>query len=103
MLVLIGILFFSISSVYAETAEEYCKSGNAYAQQGNFSHAISDYTRAIEISTFYVKAYNNRSFAYYKLKEYDKAWSDVHRVEAIGGSVDPYFIEDLKKASGKDR
>ena len=82
-------------------AEAYNNRGHAYAGQGNLSQAIFDYTKAIGINTFYVKAYNNREIAYYKLKEYDKAWADVHRVEAIGGSVDPYFVEDLKKASGK--
>ena len=80
-------------------AAAYNNRGHAYAEQGNLSQAIFDYTKAIEINTFYVKAYNNREAAYYKLKEYDKAWADVHTVERMGGAVDPYFIEDLKKAS----
>ncbi len=80
-------------------AEAYNNRGHAYAEQGNLSQAIFDYTKAIEINTSYVKAYNNRETAYYKLKEYDKAWADVHTVEAMGGRVDSYFIEELKKAS----
>jgi tetratricopeptide (TPR) repeat protein len=76
--------------------------GHAYAIQGNLTQAIHDYTKAIESNAFYVKAYNNREIAYYKLEKYDKAWADVHTAEAIGGAVDPRFIEDLKKASGKD-
>ena len=80
-------------------AAAYNNRGHAYAEQGNLSQAIFDYTKAIEINAFYVKAYNNRGTAYYRLKEYDKAWADVHTVERMGGAVDPYFIEDLKKAS----
>ena len=84
-------------------AEAYNNRGRAYARQGNLSQAVFDYTKAIKNNAFYVKAYNNRGLAYYKLKEYDKAWSDVHTVEAIGGRADSYFIEELKKASGKDQ
>lgn len=87
----------------SKDAEAYNNRGSAYASQGHLSRAVFDYTKAIENNAFYVKAYDNRERAYYKLKEYDKAWADVHTVEAIGGRVDPYFIEDLKKASGKER
>lgn len=80
-------------------AQAHNNRGHAYAQQGNLSQAIFDYTEAIKINAVYVKAYNNRGTAYYKLKEYDKAWADVHKIEMIGGTVDPYFMEDLKKAT----
>ena len=103
IIILLGTIFLAVSSVYAETAEEYFKQGFVSYGQGNFTQAISDYTKAIGINAFYIKAYNNREMAYYKLKEYNKAWADVHAVEAIGGTVGPYFIEDLKKASGKGR
>jgi tetratricopeptide (TPR) repeat protein len=170
-LVLIGLLFLNIPTVYAETAEEYLRSGNdyfnhgnldqaiyaytkaidinsnlakaynnrgvayadegslpraiadftmaiannpkdeeaynnrghAYDAQGNLTQAIFDYSRAIRINPFYIKAYNNREFAFYSLEKYDKAWSDVHTVETIGGTVDRGFLEKLKKASGKDQ
>ena len=84
-------------------AEAYNNRGLVYAKQGNLTRAVFDYTKAIKNDAFYVKAYNNREMAYYKLKKYDKAWSDVHTVEVIGGTVDPYFIQELKKASGKDQ
>ena len=83
-------------------AAGYNNRGHAYAGQGNLTQAIADYTKAIENNAFYVKAYNNRELAYYKLEKYDKVWSDVHTVQAIGGTVDPDFIEELKKASGKN-
>jgi tetratricopeptide (TPR) repeat protein len=82
-------------------AEAYNNRGHAYAQKDNLTQAIADYTKAIDINTFYVKAYNNRELAFYMMKEYDKAWSDVHTVEKIGGAIDSNFIETLRKASGK--
>jgi len=83
-------------------AEAYNNRGHAYAEVGNNDQAISDYTKAIDINAIYVKAYNNRQVLYYKMGLYDKAWVDVHQVEKIGGTIDPNFIEALKKASGKD-
>ena len=65
MFVLIGVLFLSVSSVYAETAEEYWNSGNTCYKQGNLSQAISDFTKVIEINPNYAEAYNNRGLAYY--------------------------------------
>jgi tetratricopeptide (TPR) repeat protein len=84
-------------------AEAYNNRGHAYEEKGNLTQAVFDYTHAIENNTFYVKAYNNRMYVYYQLKEYDKAWADVHTVEAIGGPQDLNFIQDLKRASGKDK
>ena len=94
--VLIGVLFLGVFSVYAETAEEYFKSGYAYYNQGDFSKAISDCTKAIEINPNLADAYNNRGVAYYGEKEYDKAWADVHKVEKLGQAVNPEFLKMLK-------
>jgi len=87
----------------SKDAEAYNNRGHAYAQQGDFLQAIHDYTKAIDINAIYVKAYNNREIAYYRMEQYDKAWADVHKVEKIGGVIDPKFIELLRKASGKDQ
>jgi len=136
-IVLIGVLFFlSVSSVYAETAEEYYNSGNAYYKQGKYDQAIVEYTKAIEINPNlaevynnragvyihkgnyeqaildctkaielkpnYAYAYNNRATAYYDNTEYADAWVDVHKVEELGQAVDPEFLSELKKASGRE-
>ena len=134
---LIGGLFLSVSSVNAETAEEYYRLGNDFYDQNNFTLAIYDYTKAIEIDpknsyaytnrglAFYYQdnftqaisdftkaieinlknsdAYNNRGLAYCRVKEYDKAWTDVHKIEKLGGVVEPGFLKMLKKVSGRDR
>jgi tetratricopeptide (TPR) repeat protein len=102
MFVLIGILFLSISSVYAETAEEYYNSGNDNKDQGNYAQAISDYTKAIEIDPHNEVSYNNRALVYYYEKEYDKAWADAHKIEELGYPVEPEFLKMLKEASGRE-
>lgn len=103
ILVLIGVLFLSISSVYAETAEEYVRSGRIHGLRGNFTQAISDFTKAIEINPNYADAYYFRAVLYNKLKDYDKAWQDVHKAEDLGYKFDFQLLEDLKKASGRDK
>lgn len=85
-------------------SEAYSNRGIAYALQGNLAQAISDYTKHIEINPYDAKGYSNRGVAYYAIKEYDKAWLDVHKAEGLElYVVDPGFLKELKKASGRDR
>jgi hypothetical protein len=37
------------------------------------------------------------------MKEYDKAWLDVHKAEGSGCAVNPEFINALRKASKRDK
>ncbi len=84
-------------------AEVYLNRGLSYVDQGSFAQAISDFTKAIEIKPSFTDAYYNRSVVYcYSLKEYNKAWADVHKLKELGYIVDPKFIVDLKKLSGKN-
>ncbi len=82
-------------------AEAFNNRGLAYAHQGDWAKAILDYTRAIKINAFYIKAYNNREQANFSLKHYDKVWSDVHTVQAIGGKTDPDFIQQLQSVTAQ--
>ena len=84
----------------------YTRRGDIYYEAGNLPQAISDYTKAIELAPgdfLYLK----RAKFYYEAKEYDKAWADVHQVEssalAVKAKVDPKFLNDLKKASGRNQ
>lgn len=83
--------------------DAYCNLGLVYGRQGNFPRAVFDLTKAIEISPKYARAYANRAVAYFEEKEYDKAWADVHKAKELGSAVNPEFLEDLKKDSGRDR
>ena len=90
MFVLMGVLFLSISSVYAKTAEEYLQIGNAYYHQGNVPQAISAYTQAIEINPSFADAYENRGLAYVRQHtNYAQAISDF--TKAI--EINPNYAE----------
>ena len=64
VLVLIGIIFLGISSVYAQTAGEDLQNGNDALKRGDFDQAIFEYTKAIDINPRLAKAYDNRGVAY---------------------------------------
>ena len=102
-LVFIGVLFLIASSAYAETAEEYYNRGLVYCREDNFTQAITEFARALEINPHLVEAYINRVSVYYVIKEYNNAWIDVHKVEMLGYAVNPGLLKELKKASGKDK
>ncbi len=84
-------------------APAYNYRGLAYASQGNFKQSISESTKAIEIDPNYAVVYNNRGLDYYMIKEYDKAWADVHKAQVLGYAVDPVFLNALKKVTGRDK
>lgn len=76
MFVLTGILFLSVSSAYAATAEEYYNSGNSNYKQSKYDEAISDYTKAVARNPNLAQAYNNRGGAYIQKGNYDLAILD---------------------------
>ena len=81
--VLIVVLFLSVPSVYAKAAYEYYNRGIDYAGQGNFSQAVSEYTKAIEIDSNFADAYYNRGIAYYNQRNLPQAISDFTKVIEI--------------------
>ncbi|MFA5337587.1 MAG: ankyrin repeat domain-containing protein [Candidatus Omnitrophota bacterium] len=82
---------------------DYSGRGVVYAQKGEDDLAIADYTKALEIDPGNIEAYSNRALTYYRKGEYDKAWEDVHKAESLGVKIGSKFLEDLKKASGRDK
>jgi len=72
------------------------------ADTSNETKALSDYNKAIEVNPADRQAYLERAMCYSSLKEFDKAWADIHKVEQSGINIDPWYIDTLKKASGRD-
>jgi len=83
--------------------EAYTDLGLLYAKKGNLPQALSYYSKAIEISPQNAPAYNNRAILYYQLKQYDKAWGDVHQLEALGATINPQLLGALKQITGQDK
>jgi len=82
--------------------EAYYGRGLAYGRKGEFDKAIADFTSVMIFDPGFAAVYNDRAATYCAKKEYNKAWQDVHNAEKLGYKVDPDFLIDLKKASGKE-
>ena len=63
--------------------------------------AIADCTKALEINPKDAMAYQYRAMSFSMKKEFDKAWEDVHKAESLNFKFDPKFLDDLRKASGR--
>lgn len=92
-----------LNSASPKTEEQYLHDADFHIIEGNYPQVVFNLTKAIEINPNNAVAYDGRAFAYYFIKEYDKAWSDVHKAEALKFYVFPEFLESLKKASGRDK
>jgi len=69
-------------------ARPYYNRGDIYQNQGNFSQALSDYTKAIDIDPTFVQAYNNRGLIYDNQGDFSGAISDYNK--AI--EIDPQHV-----------
>jgi tetratricopeptide (TPR) repeat protein len=80
----------------------YKSRGNSYLSMGKYDQAISDFNKAMEIIPSDAPAYYLRGKAYYFKKEYDKSWEDVNKAQNLGLKIPPKFLDDLRKASGRE-
>lgn len=89
-LILSLLLFFLlVSPVHAdeELVRVYFEQGNTYFDKRMDSHAIEDYTKALDLDPGQVKAIYNRGLAYKRAKEYDAAHRDFKKVCALGSQA----------------
>jgi len=84
-------------------ADVYNNRGIAYGGKGQYDQAILNFNKALEINPGYADAYYNRGIVYYSKKEYAKSWDDIKKAQDLGGQIPPKFLEDLRKASGRQK
>ncbi|MFH0795732.1 MAG: tetratricopeptide repeat protein [Candidatus Omnitrophota bacterium] len=84
-------------------ADAYYNRGMVYWNKSDSDKAIVDFDQAISLNPNYADAYFNRGVAYFIGKNYDKSWEDVHKVQSLGFHINPAFIEELRKASGRNK
>jgi len=91
----------------AESAEkqekESVKKGTVYLDREVYDEAITEFTKAIEINPKDASAYHSRALANFFNKDYDLAWQDVRKAQALGYDVGTEFLEELKQASAQEQ
>ncbi len=77
--------------------------GAAKAHLGDYSGALTDYNKAIEINSSYVDAYYNRGVLRENIKDYSGALADYTKAIEINPSyADAYYSRGLVKANSKE-
>jgi tetratricopeptide (TPR) repeat protein len=95
--------YTAVLLVDPKDARAYCNRGNAYIEKGQYDKAISDYNKALEINSKDPQVFFNRAVAYYSTREYDKSWADIKKAQGLRYQVPPDFLDDLRKASGREK
>ena len=81
----------------------YCNLGIAYISKEDYDRALLNYSKAIDVNPHNMLAYYYRALVYYEKKDYANSWNDVNLADSLGMPIDPKFLDDLKKASGRER
>jgi tetratricopeptide (TPR) repeat protein len=86
----------------------YVNRGRAYLDSSVLNEdahdsAIKDYTKAIELDPNDAEIYNSRGEAFFHKGEFDKVWADLHKAEELGYKGTFKFLDNLKKASGREK
>ncbi|MEI8012953.1 MAG: tetratricopeptide repeat protein, partial [Candidatus Omnitrophota bacterium] len=64
--------------------EAYVNRGSSFHSKGDLSRAMADYDEAVALKFTSPQFIQNRAALFYDMKEYDKAWADVHKAEELG-------------------
>ena len=84
-----------------DAAAHYSR-GNIYADKSNYEKAVIDYSMAIEINPQMGKIYYSQAVCYWKLRDFDKAWVDVKKADALGAVMDQRFIFALRMDTARN-
>ena len=84
-------------------AGAYETRGGIYSRREQYDQAISDFNKALEIDPSLAEACFSQGRAYYFKKEYDKSWEDIRKAQDLGYKIPAEFLDDLRRASGKNK
>ena len=100
-LFLLSVLLVTVS--FGQTAEEYYNQGYAKFESKDYSGAIADYTKAIELNPKYTFVYYNRGLAKNLLKDFRGAKVDFTKaIEIDPADAKLYGNRGIAKANLKD-
>ncbi len=69
--------------------------------QAEYAKAVEYFSLAIALAPLDSHHLNNRASVYLNLRQYDKAWDDIHKVQEMGGETSPVLLQMLKSQSGR--
>ncbi len=78
----------------SQTAEQHKNTGDDKFSRKNFTGAIVDYTKAIEMKPDYASAYSGRGLSYYNIAEYNKSLEDLNT--AITMNINYFLAYDTR-------
>ncbi|KQC08076.1 MAG: hypothetical protein APR62_05440 [Smithella sp. SDB] len=87
--IILIVVLLKVFGLLFPDADTYVNKGNSYAQNGEYTKAIIDYNKAIELNYKHAPAYYLRGVAYGNLKNYAKETADYNNVLAL----DPKLIQ----------
>lgn len=88
--------------LYPKHAGFYNARGLSYFEKGDYDLAITDYSEAIRLDPEDVQVRINRCEAYAAKGDYDKAWEDMKICRMLDAEINPVFLVELRKASGRE-
>jgi tetratricopeptide (TPR) repeat protein len=84
-------------------AAAYETRGVTHSHREQYDQAIADFNKALEIDPSFAEAYFGRGRVYYFKKEYNSSWQDIKKAQDLGYKISSEFLDDLRKASVKNR
>ncbi len=81
--------------------DAYLSRGKAYMYTNQFEKAAADYSKVVELDPKNPDACYNTASLYLEIKNYDKAWEYYHKAKNLGANMDPEFVKELIKVSGR--
>lgn len=102
--VLIVLIVLCITlNVNSQSGEDYYKGGLKKSAMGDYTGAIAEFDKAIQINPYYALAYYNRGLAKNSLGYYDEAIADIDKsIELKAGSPKTFMSRGIIKFNKHD-
>jgi len=103
MINILIILFLLIGQAENEAKEHFNRGFNRY-KNNDFPGAIHEYSKAISVDPFYIRAHYYRGVAHYDIKKYEDAIYDFSTVISLeGGNANAWFYRGLSRYRSGDK
>ncbi len=82
-------------------SDDYYNLGLCYYHTGEMQSALREWQTALAYNPKHPSVHRGMTVLYWKLKDYERAWSAVEKCQILGIPLDPEFIRKLQNDSGK--